>query len=243
MRGAKHTDWLRTFDVANDVERRRVMDRELNTTDPEGRCHMGEVARKVSIAAGIDPILVTDVGLNQMLSSRYFRYTAPRSIITTGGLGTMGFGLPAAIGAKMGAPARTVCVFAGDGGIQMTIQELGTIMQYGVNVKIIVLNNDYLGNVRQWQALFYDNRYSQTPMVNPDFVMIARAYGIEAEDVERRADLNGAIERMMATDGPYLLNVMVDEQDMVFPMTPNGCAVDYIMLNTDEVYSPDMNEP
>ncbi len=143
----------------------------------------------------------------------------------------------------MGAPARTVCVFAGDGGIQMTIQELGTIMQYGVNVKIIVLNNDYLGNVRQWQALFYDNRYSQTPMVNPDFVMIARAYGIEAEDVERRADLNGAIERMMATDGPYLLNVMVDEQDMVFPMTPNGCAVDYIMLNTDEVYSPDMNEP
>lgn len=243
VREAKHTDWLRTFDVANDVERRRVMDRELNTTDPEGRCHMGEVARKVSIAAGIDPILVTDVGLNQMLSSRYFRYTAPRSIITTGGLGTMGFGLPAAIGAKMGAPARTVCVFAGDGGIQMTIQELGTIMQYGVNVKIIVLNNDYLGNVRQWQALFYDNRYSQTPMVNPDFVMIARAYGIEAEDVERRADLNGAIERMMATDGPYLLNVMVDEQDMVFPMTPNGCAVDYIMLNTDEVYSPDMNEP
>ena len=243
VREAKHTDWLRTFDVANDVERRRVMDRELNTTDPEGRCHMGDVARKVSIAAGIDPILVTDVGLNQMLSSRYFRYTAPRSIITTGGLGTMGFGLPAAIGAKMGAPARTVCVFAGDGGIQMTIQELGTIMQYGVNVKIIVLNNDYLGNVRQWQALFYDNRYSQTPMVNPDFVMIARAYGIEAEDVERRADLNGAIERMMATDGPYLLNVMVDEQDMVFPMTPNGCAVDYIMLNTDEVYSPDMNEP
>lgn len=242
VREAKHTDWNRSFDAANEVERRRVMDKELYTTDPDGRCRMGEVARKVSLAAGIDPILVTDVGLNQMLSSRYFRYTAPRSIITSGGLGTMGFGLPAAIGAKIGAPTRTVCVFAGDGGIQMTVQELGTIMQYGVNVKIIVLNNDYLGNVRQWQYLFFNKRFSQTPMVNPDFAMIARAYGIESEDVERRADLEGAIERMMATDGPYLLNVMVNEEDMVFPMTPGGCAVDYIMLNSDEVYTPDMNE-
>lgn len=243
VREAKHTDWLRSFDVINDVERRRVMDPELNGNDPDERCHMGEVARKVSVAAGIDPILVTDVGLNQMLSARYFRYTAPRSIITTGGLGTMGFGLPAAIGAKMGAPNRTVCIFAGDGGIQMTMQELGTIMQYGVNVKIIVLNNDFLGNVRQWQLLFYDKRFSQTPMVNPDFVMIARAYGIEAEDVERRADLDGAIERMMATDGPYLLNVMVSDQDMVFPMTPGGCAVDHILISPNEVYTPDMNEP
>lgn len=243
VREAKHTDWLRSFDVINDVERRRVMDPELNGNDPDERCHMGEVARKVSVAAGIDPILVTDVGLNQMLSARYFRYTAPRSIITTGGLGTMGFGLPAAIGAKMGAPNRTVCIFAGDGGIQMTMQELGTIMQYGVNVKIIVLNNDFLGNVRQWQLLFYDKRFSQTPMVNPDFVMIARAYGIEAEDVERRGDLDGAIERMMATDGPYLLNVMVSDQDMVFPMTPGGCAVDHILISPNEVYTPDMNEP
>jgi len=243
VREAKHTDWLRSFDVINDVERRRVMDPELNGNDPDERCHMGEVARKVSVSAGIDPILVTDVGLNQMLSARYFRYTAPRSIITTGGLGTMGFGLPAAIGAKMGAPNRTVCIFAGDGGIQMTMQELGTIMQYGVNVKIIVLNNDFLGNVRQWQLLFYDKRFSQTPMVNPDFVMIARAYGIEAEDVERRADLDGAIERMMATDGPYLLNVMVSDQDMVFPMTPGGCAVDHILISPNEVYTPDMNEP
>lgn len=243
VREAKHTDWNRSFDLANDVERRRVMEPELYPDDPEGRCHMGEVARKVSLAAGIDPILVTDVGLNQMLSARYFRYTAPRSIITSGGLGTMGFGLPAAIGAKMGAPKRTVCIFAGDGGIQMTIQELGTIMQYGVNVKIIVLNNDYLGNVRQWQLLFFNKRFSQTPMVNPDFAMIARAYGIPAEEVERRADLDDAIARMMATDGPYLLNVMVDPNDMVFPMTPNGSAVDHIMLNPTEAYSPDMNEP
>ncbi len=243
VREAKHTDWNRSFDLANDVERRRVMEPELNSTDPEARCHMGEVARKVSLAAGIDPILVTDVGLNQMLSARYFRYTAPRSIITSGGLGTMGFGLPAAIGAKMGAPKRTVCVFTGDGGIQMTMQELGTIMQYGVNVKIIVLNNDYLGNVRQWQLLFFNKRYSQTPMVNPDFAMIARAYAIPAEEVERRADLDDAIARMMACDGPYLLNVMIDPNDMVFPMTPNGCAVDHIMLNPTEAYSPEMNEP
>ena len=204
MREAKHTDWLRTFDVANDVERRRVMDRELNTTDPEGRCHMGEVARKVSIAAGIDPILVTDVGLNQMLSSRYFRYTAPARSSPPAASAQWASASPPPLVPRWAPRPDRVCVFAGDGGIQMTIQELGTIMQYGVNVKIIVLNNDYLGNVRQWQALFYDNRYSQTPMVNPDFVMIARAYGIEAEDVERRADLNGAIERMMATDGPYL---------------------------------------
>lgn len=236
VREAKHTDWIRSFEKCAAVEREKVIAPELSGTDPEGRCKMGEVARKVSLAAGIDPILVTDVGQNQMLSSRYFRYTAPRSIITSGGLGTMGFGLPAGIGAKMGAPDRTVCVFSGDGGIQMTIQELGTIMQYGVGVKIIVLNNDFLGNVRQWQVLFYNSRLSQTPMVNPDFVGIARAYGIPAETVECRAQLDDAISRMMETDGPYLLNVLIDERDMVFPMTPNGCAVDHILLNADEVF-------
>lgn len=136
----------------------------------------------------------------------------------------------------MGAPHRTVCVFTGDGGIQMTVQELGTIMQYGVAVKIIVLNNNYLGNVRQWQALFYNNRFSQTPMVNPDFVELADAYGIKAENVEKRSQLDGAITRMMEYDGPYMLNVTVDECDMVFPMTPNGCAVDYVMLSKDEIF-------
>ncbi|MDE7471386.1 MAG: biosynthetic-type acetolactate synthase large subunit [Paramuribaculum sp.] len=236
VREAKHTDWIRSFEKCAAIEREKVITPAISGTDPDERCKMGEVARKVSLAAGIDPILVTDVGQNQMLSSRYFRYTAPRSIITSGGLGTMGFGLPAGIGAKMGAPDRTVCIFTGDGGIQMTIQELGTIMQYGVNVKIIVLNNDFLGNVRQWQVLFYNSRLSQTPMVNPDFVEIAHAYGIPAETVECRAQLDDAITRMMETDGPYLLNVMVDERDMVFPMTPNGCAVDHIMLNADEVF-------
>lgn len=151
----------------------------------------------------------------------------------------MGFGLPAAIGAKMAAPQRQVCVFCGDGGFQMTMQELGTIMQYGTAVKIIVLNNDYLGNVRQWQAMFYNNRFSQTPMVNPNFIEIARAYGIEAENVAHRRELDAAIRRMMDWPGAYLLNVRVDERDMVFPMTPNGKPVDYIILDRNTTYSPE----
>ncbi len=236
---AKHTEWLATFDAAHRTEYDTVMRDALGDDDPEGPLRMGEVARKVSIAAGSDPVLVTDVGQNQMLSARYFNYSAPRSIITSGGLGTMGFGLPAAIGAKMAAPQRQVCVFCGDGGFQMTMQKLGTIMQYGTAVKIIVLNNDYLGNVRQWQAMFYNNRFSQTPMVNPNFIEIARAYGIEAENVAHRRELDAAIRRMMDWPGAYLLNVRVDERDMVFPMTPNGKPVDYIILDRNTTYSPE----
>lgn len=151
----------------------------------------------------------------------------------------MGFGLPASIGAKMGAPERTVCFFTGDGGLQMTIEELGTIMQYGTDVKIILLNNNFLGNVRQWQALFFHDRFSQTPLVNPDFVMIAKAYGLGAESVETRDELDGAIKRMLEHDGAYLLNVNIDETDMVFPMTPAGATVDHIMLNATEFYKPE----
>ncbi|MDE5821593.1 MAG: biosynthetic-type acetolactate synthase large subunit [Paramuribaculum sp.] len=233
VRENNHAEWIKTFDKANAVEREKVIKDAVSGSDPLAQPHMGEVALAVSLAAGPDPVLVTDVGQNQMLSARYFRYSAPRSIITSGGLGTMGFGLPAAIGAKMGAPDRTVCYFAGDGGFQMTIQELGTIMQYGTAVKMIVLNNDFLGNVRQWQALFFNNRFSQTPMLNPDFNTIADAYGIANELVEHRSQLAPAIGRMMAHDGAYLLNVRIDECDMVFPMTPNGCAVDHIILNQD----------
>lgn len=233
VRSASHPEWLASFDRADEIERERVIAEATSGKDPKAPPHMGEVALKVSLAAGADPVLVTDVGQNQMLSARYFRYSAPRSIITSGGLGTMGFGLPAAIGAKMGAPARTVCYFAGDGGFQMTMQELGTIMQYGTAVKMIVLNNDYLGNVRQWQAMFFNNRFSQTPMLNPDFNVIANAYGIANESVAHRCDLDGAIRRMMDHPGPFLLNVRIDERDMVFPMTPNGCAVDHIILNEE----------
>ncbi len=233
VRENSHKEWVKTFDDANAVEQEKVIKDAVSGTDPMAPPHMGEVALKVSLAAGKDPVLVTDVGQNQMLSARYFRYTAPKSIITSGGLGTMGFGLPAAIGAKMGAPERTVCYFAGDGGFQMTMQELGTIMQYGTAVKMIVLNNDFLGNVRQWQAMFYDNRFSQTPMINPDFNTIADAYGIANEKVSHRCELDAAIARMMDSPGAFLLNVRIDECDMIFPMTPNGCPVDHIILNED----------
>ncbi len=238
INNAAHTQWSASFDYHNRREHELVALEAAYGTDPQSTACMGEVARKVSEAAGVGAVLVTDVGQNQMLSARYFRYTAPRSIITSGGLGTMGFGLPAAIGAKMGAPERPVCLFTGDGGIQMTLQELGTIMQYGTAVKIIVLNNNFLGNVRQWQALFFNNRFSQTPMLNPDFIALASAYGIKAEDVECRGQLNAAIERMMNHDGAYLLNINIDPTDMVFPMTPVGCAVDHILLNPTDVYNP-----
>lgn len=230
----KRTEWLGTFEQPEKVELEKVIEPAIHPTGE--RMTMGEVVNRVSEATGHNAIVVTDVGQNQMLSARYFKYTEPRSILTSGGLGTMGFGLPAAIGAKMGAPARTVCFFTGDGGLQMTIQELGTILEYHTDVKIILLNNNFLGNVRQWQALFFNDRFSQTPLVNPDFVMIAKAYGLGAEEVKCREELDGAIERMLNHDGAYLINVNIDEHDMIFPMTPAGSNVDHIMLNASECY-------
>lgn len=236
---ASREEWVATFDRYNADERRLVIEKAAYGTDPDEAPTMGETARLVSEAAGENAILVNDVGQNQMLSARYFRYTSPRSIITSGGLGTMGFGLPAAIGAKMGAPEREVYLFVGDGGIQMTIQELGTIMQYGTAVKIVVLNNNFLGNVRQWQSLFFNERYSQTKLLNPDFKTLCTAYGIESIDVATRAELPEAIRRLVASDKPMLLNVNIREEDMVFPMTPVGAAVDYIMINQTETYNPE----
>lgn len=230
----KRTEWLGTFEQPEKVELEKVIEPAIHPTGE--RMTMGEVVNRVSEATGHNAIVVTDVGQNQMLSARYFKYTEPRSILTSGGLGTMGFGLPAAIGAKMGAPDRTVCFFTGDGGLQMTIQELGTILEYHTDVKIILLNNNFLGNVRQWQALFFNDRFSQTPLVNPDFVMIAKAYGLGAEEVKCRDELDGAIERMLNHDGAYLINVNIDEHDMIFPMTPAGSNVDHIMLNASECY-------
>ncbi|HRF69195.1 MAG TPA: biosynthetic-type acetolactate synthase large subunit [Muribaculum sp.] len=233
----KHTEWLAEFDIPAQVEYEKVIKREVY---PEsGPMTMGEVVNKVSEATGHKAVVVTDVGQNQMFAARYSRYSEPRSIITSGGLGTMGFGLPASIGAKMGAPDRTVCFFTGDGGLQMTIQELGTILEYNTDIKIILLNNNFLGNVRQWQSLFFNDRFSQTPLINPDFVMIAEAYGIGAENVETREQLDGAIRRMLDHDGAYLINVNIDETDMVFPMTPAGADVNNIMLNATETYPID----
>ncbi|WP_289687480.1 biosynthetic-type acetolactate synthase large subunit [Muribaculum intestinale] len=232
-----HRQWLAEFDEPARVEYEKVVMREVHPA--EGRMTMGEVVNNVSKATGHKAIVVTDVGQNQMFSARYSRFTEPRSIVTSGGLGTMGFGLPAAIGAKMGAPERTVVFYTGDGGLQMTIQELGTIMEYGTDVKIVLLNNNFLGNVRQWQSLFFNDRFSQTPLLNPDFVMIAKAYGIAAESVATREELPGAIERMLAHDGAYLLDVNIDETDMIFPMTPAGAHVDHVMINATETYPTD----
>lgn len=230
-----HDEWCASFDRCNAVEAAEVISRELNPGTPG--MTMGEVISRVADAAPDNAVAVTDVGQNQMMSARYFRFRSRRAMITSGGLGTMGFGLPAAIGAKIGAPERTVCLFCGDGGFQMTIQELGTIMQYGVAVKIVILNNNFLGNVRQWQNLFFNRRFSQTPMLNPDFKAIAAAYGIAARDVDKREQLDGAIAEMLGHDGCYILNVSIDETDMVFPMTPVGKAVDYIMLSPDKIFS------
>ena len=237
---ADHSDWIGSFDRHNDVEREKVVAVELKR--PEGsKLTMGEVISKISDATGHRAVAVTDVGQNQMMSARYFKFTSPRSFISSGGLGTMGFGLPAAIGAKIAAPERTVCLFCGDGGFQMTIQELGTIMEYEVGVKMVILNNNFLGNVRQWQNLFYQRRFSQTPMMNPDFIKIVSAYGIQGEDVIDRESLDGAISRMLADDRPYLLNVQIDETDMVFPMTPAGQAVDHVLLSADCPYNPNQD--
>ncbi|MBP2692124.1 MAG: biosynthetic-type acetolactate synthase large subunit [Muribaculaceae bacterium] len=234
---AAHDSWIASFDRHNAVEEQTVKDAELHRQS-QRRMTMGEVIDRVSSATADKAVAVTDVGQNQMMSARYFRFSEPRSFISSGGLGTMGFGLPAAIGAKIAAPQRTVCLFCGDGGFQMTIQELGTIMQYNVGVKMILLNNNFLGNVRQWQNLFFRQRFSQTPMLNPDFIAVAAAYGIAGENVTSREQLDDAFARMLADDKPYLLNVDIDETDMVFPMTPVGKAVDFIMLDKDTVYDP-----
>lgn len=230
----KHTAWIESFAVCEEKEYDKVISKELFPAD--GPIQMGEVVRKVSEATANKSILVTDVGQNQMFGARYFKFTQTRSIVTSGGLGTMGFGLPAAIGAKIGAPERTVCLFVGDGGLQMTIEELGVIMQYGVDVKIILLNNNFLGMVRQWQQLFFHERYSETPMLNPDFVALAASYGIKGRDVEHREQLDDAIAEMLSHKGAYLLNVAVEEKGMVFPMTPAGSCVTNIMLNVNEKY-------
>lgn len=234
----KHTEWVESFDRHAKVEGKRVKSRQLNADTPDGKMRMGEVVDKVREAYHNDAVLVTDVGQNQMFSVRYFGFKSPRSCITSGGLGTMGFGLPASIGAKLAVPGRDVVLFVGDGGLQMTIQELGMIMEYSVGVKIVVLNNNFLGNVRQWQQLFFKGRFSSTPMLNPDFKMIASAYGIPAEDVTHRDRLEGAIKRLVETDGAYLLNVNIEPEDMVFPMTPGGHGVDEILLNPTEYYKP-----
>src|SRR5690606_36118118 len=191
---------------------------------------MGEVIKTVNELTGGDAIMVTDVGQHQMVTCRYAKFNKSRSNVTSGGLGTMGFGLPAAIGAWYGAPDRTVVAVIGDGGIQMNIQELGTIMQFGAKVKILILNNEFLGMVRQWQQLFHDKRYSFVNITSPDYVTVAKGYSIPGKRVTQRADLRSALQEMLDHDGSFLLEIMVGKENNVFPMVPQGSSVAEIRL-------------
>ena len=224
----KHEEWIASFKPYEEKEFNQVIEKEV--FPKEGPINMGEVVNAVSEATHNEAILVTDVGQNQMMACRYFKFTKPRSIVTSGGMGTMGFCLPAAIGATFGRPDRTVCAFMGDGGLQMTMQELGTVMEQKSPVKIILMNNNYLGNVRQWQAMFFNRRYSFTPMMNPDYMQIASAYGIASRRVMSREELNDGIQEMLSTDGPFLLEVCVVEEGNVLPMTPPGSSVNYMLM-------------
>lgn len=229
-----HKEWIASFEDCLEVEKEKVIYPEVHPK--EGWIKMGEVVDAVAEATKGNAVVVTDVGQNQMIAARYSKFTGGRSFISSGGLGTMGFGLPAAIGAKIGAAEKTVCLFVGDGGIQMTIEELGTIMQEKTGVKIFILNNNWLGNVRQWQELFFNKRYSQTRMQNPDYGAIASAYGIRCAIVEKREDLAGAVEEMLSDDAPAILDIHVEEEDNVMPMVAPGKPITNIMLNGKEIY-------
>ena len=226
-----HTTWIDSFRKYVDEEREKVIEPDIHPKD--GPMLMGEVVNVVSEATGGDAVLVNDVGQNQMISSRYFKFRRPRSIVTSGGFGTMGFGLPAAIGATFGAPDRTVCCFMGDGGIQMNIQEFGTIMEQQAPVKMILLNNNYLGNVRQWQDLMFNHRHSFTEMLNPHYQEIAEGYGIPYDIVIDRKDLKKKVERMLSTKGPYLLECVIKEDENIVPMIVPGTSVEQMQLILD----------
>lgn len=224
-----YESWIREFRICDKTEYDRVIKDDIK---PEkGNITMGEVVNLVSELTDGDAIIVTDVGQNQMVAARYFKFTRPRSLVTSGGMGTMGFGLPAGVGAKVGLPGKQVVVFTGDGGFQMTIQELGTILQYKLPVKTIILNNSYLGMVRQWQDMFYKKRYASTEMINPDFITIAAGYGIPAKKVTDRNVLKDSLIELLDAKGPYLLEIVIDKEGNVLPMIEPGAAVSEITLN------------
>ncbi len=223
-----HRAWRDSFKPLDEQERVKVIEPAIHPK--EGPLLMGEVVNAVAQQAPDDAVLVTDVGQNQLFATRYFKYHHKRSICTSGGLGTMGYGMPAAIGATFAAPERCVCCFMGDGGFQMCIEELGTIMEQKSPVKMIVMNNHYLGNVRQWQDMFWLRRKSFTKMMNPDYALIAQGYGIAYEKVSEREHLSDAVARMLSTDGPFILECLIKEEDNVLPMTPPGMNVNEMML-------------
>ena len=225
----QYPEWLAEFEAKMQIELDMVIKKDLYPTTE--KISMAEVIRKINEYSKGDAVIVTDVGQHQMVACRYAKFNQSKSNVTSGGLGTMGFALPAAMGAKMGVPNREVVAIIGDGGVQMTIQELGTIFQTKIPVKIVILNNDFLGMVRQWQQLFFDKRYAQTEMTNPNFTAIAQGYYIQSKKVEKREDLDAAVAEMMASKDAYFLEVCVEKEDNVFPMIPTGASVSDIRLS------------
>ena len=224
IKNTAHPEWLQQFRELEQIEFDKIIERDIAPQD--GQIRMGEVINLVSAQTKGEAVIVSDVGQHQMMTARYYKFNYPDSHITSGGLGTMGFALPAAFGAQLANPDRQVVAVVGDGGVQMTIQELATMVQYHVPVKIIILNNNFLGMVRQWQQLFFEKRYASTEMVNPAFAEVARGYGIESQRIEERADLAPAIAAMLAyKEGPYVLEIAVEKEENIFPMIPAGAAV------------------
>ncbi len=228
IKESQHPHWLAKFSESAALEYEKVIKHSIYPT--AGALKMSEVVRVLSEKTAGEAVIVADVGQHQMMAARYYRFAKPDSYITSGGLGTMGFALPAALGAKLAAPDREVIAIIGDGGFQMTFQELGTIAQEKAPVKVVILNNNFLGMVRQWQELFFDNRYSFVHLENPDFVKLSQAFGIDAEIVQERSELTGAVERMLETKGPYLLDIRVEKEQNVFPMVPAGAGIADIRL-------------
>jgi len=229
LKKRKHTKWLKEFRAAEKIEKAKVIDRDTKAS-PKGEIKMGQVMKEVSDQTKGQAIVATDVGQHQMIAARYYKYNTPNSWVSSGGAGTMGYGLPAAFGAKFADPKREVICVCGDGGFQMTIQELGMCSQWNVGVKILLLDNNYLGMVRQWQQLFYDKRYSSVELVNPDFVTIAKGFGVKGKTISKPKQLKKAIKEMLAHDGPYLLHVKVEKEENVFPMVPSGASIADIRL-------------
>ncbi len=223
-----YPNWLAEFKKCDEEEHEKVIRHEMHPQSESLR--MGEVIRILSEKTKGEAVIVTDVGQHQMVTSRYYKFSRTNTNVTSGGLGTMGFALPAAMGAKLAKADKEVIAIIGDGGFQMTIQELGTISQYGIAVKIIILNNSFLGMVRQWQQMFFEKRYSFTELTNPDFQLIAQGYGIENQKVEKREDLEKSIKHLLNNKGPYLLEIVVDKEENVFPMVPSGASVADIRL-------------
>ena len=229
IKANKHNDWLEEFRACDQIENEKVINRELNLK--EGEVRMAEVIKMISDKTEGKAVIVTDVGQHQMVTSRYYHFKDQKQNVTSGGLGTMGFALPAAMGARMGQDSKPVIAIIGDGGFQMTIQELGTIFQSKIDIKIIVLNNNFLGMVRQWQQLFFAGRYSNTEMVNPDFQLLAKGYGIPAIKVEVRETLEPSVDQLLSHEGPVFLEVVVEKEENVFPMIPTGASVSEIRLS------------